>query len=116
MKLTKRQAVRKHIKMWDWLAKHPGRWKLGYFQAHPRLTIPENECYFCDQARLQCGACLGAPVLWSKVGGCEDIGSSFLNWVCAASDEDLREKYAKQMVDGGRKILKRLRRKGGANG
>ena len=49
MKLTKREALRKSIEMWDWLAK-TGNSKLDWFKFKRITDIPSSGCYLCEWA------------------------------------------------------------------
>jgi len=113
MKLSLRQAVTKCRKQWAWIAKHPTNDKDDYFKAHPRLKVPYATCYFCEYVprsdiRIGCGKCPGLGVLWGVC--CFDKYSPYVNWEEAYGDGGYKAtaKYARQMVKGCDKILKRL--------
>lgn len=74
MKLTKKQAVKRHRKMWKWLAKQTQKRQDGYltkedyFKEHPWLAVPHKRCYLCEYAKERhvdegkwCDKC---PLVW----------------------------------------------------
>ena len=63
--MTKEEAIRKHRKMWRWLAKNPGERKEDYlrkFEPEARLS---TDCYLCDYVyKNHKGHCRCCPVEW----------------------------------------------------
>ena len=105
VKLTKREALRKSIKLWDWLAK-TGKWKSDYdFGGHK----PFSGCFLCEWIHKwewieDCCRC--------PLKGCMDMGKPYQKWEDARVVVALRKKYAKQVADLCRKALKRELQKG----
>lgn len=75
------EAVRKTLKMWRWLANHPGMGKLEFLDTIPPLDWPGNDwCYLCDEwGKFECDGC----PLDSELTHCALDHSPFERWVQA---------------------------------
>ena len=95
MKLTKKQAVKEHRKMWNWIADETERQKRkvskeDYFNAHPEYEMrPLLDCFCCeydDQHELR--NCRYCPVLWNTENHrCYWNGTVFGSWGSTESCE-----------------------------
>ena len=111
--MTRRQAIEKCRDMWDILAENGGGdgfdKREAYMAVGGRLSSP-TACFFCDynhtHKRHYCDiTCIGADI-W---GGhnCTISNSLFDKWVYAKTPRT-RQKYAKQIADGCRKLLEKM--------
>ena len=77
-KLRKRRALKNTMKMWSWLAWHPGASKLDYFRREGIITPPLNSCFACEYANKQLDSpnliCMYCPVdEWAKQADTYDV-------------------------------------------
>ncbi|SDY29880.1 hypothetical protein [Eubacterium barkeri] len=78
MEPTKSEAVRRHRKMWNWIADETDRLKFKvekceYFYNFEIEDIPSLECYCCEYLfNLGNCKCLnGCPIDWGNYFGCQ---------------------------------------------
>ena len=78
-------AVKKTIKMWEWLTK-TGFMKSTYFRKHPeKRPIPQDCCYLCEQ--FNCFSCY-----------IDCYETSFDDWSTAKNRKE-RKLYAQQFLN-----------------
>ena len=94
MKLNKKETIRLHRELWDWLYKHPSKdkedwpeWARNYGYSSVR-----NLCFLCDYKGICC------PVSWVKTDTCQGKGSYYFSW-SSAKTLKTRKKYAKLIRD-----------------
>lgn len=78
-------AVKKTIKMWEWLRDNPSKGKHDYFIKHNlsrRFTLVD--CYLCFYwiDRIKGTGCHGCPLSTKNHPTCGKIHSPFLRWGC----------------------------------
>ena len=118
MKLSKRKSIEYCMEMWDILARTGGDWK---DEAYDELRIERCElprsvyshCFACEYRENHKGdycdeRCILADI-WG-VAGCEEYGSPYWGWHTSLSSQK-RRKYAKEIADGCRKLLKKMDKK-----
>src|SRR5512145_2417705 len=110
-KLTLRQALIATRNIWDWLARHPEKDKLGLPKRFKAWEY-QNHCPCCEyveqhddlDAPKSCGLC---PLigLWPE-GCCSSHSSPYYQWEESVGQE--RSRHAKRIADACRRELKRL--------
>lgn len=81
MKLTRKQAIKEHRKMWNWLAEHPEKDKGDYLESNDfeynGFEYVESECFLCHYNHQNEGKYCGEECIidWGDTGGC--IGTTF---------------------------------------
>ena len=98
MPLTKLDALKKSLEMWEWLAQQPYKSKAQYFYYNNITDIPLCECYMCEWCDItpksdqHCELC---PIDWLGNGDftrnfrCERYPSPYRRW----------EDYIKELGD-----------------
>ena len=96
MGLTRKQTIRLHKEIWDWLSKNPKKQKDDW----PRwefnggiIKYTANLCFLCEQSH-GCTSCLLDP----QPMGEECLGGLFDNWQ-GAKTPAARKKYAALIRD-----------------
>ena len=93
--MTRKEAIRNHRKMWNWLAENPGKWKRDYLMRYdPEAKLVAN-CYLCEYTWLLCNEC---PLEW-KTDRC--FRGLFGEWEYAmkCGDYALAAEIAKQIAE-----------------
>lgn len=108
MKITKKEAIKNHRKMWNWIA---NRLELGeyvdkkdYFKRHGIITRPSCLCYACEYSdqfrdKMPCEKC---PIDWGKTEdgksrSCTNNHSLYLQYI-VEGDLKKRAKLARQIA------------------
>lgn len=88
----KKLAIRKHRKMWRWLAEHPDKGKWEYLKLYNSKGAEIESCFACTYAeRLAHDAdddwCRHCPLDW---GGrdCRNFDSLFMDWLNSIEPEE----------------------------
>lgn len=76
MELTRKQAIKEHRKMWNWLAEYPEKDKSDYLKSND-FEYVDNECFLCHYSQQNEGKCCGKECIidWGNTSGC--IGTTF---------------------------------------
>ena len=109
MKLTKKQAVKEHRKMWNWIADETERQKRkvskeDYFNAHPEYEIPFCKCFCCEyDLKNGIGNCVKCPIKWSGARNigiccCIENAASYNKWFYSMAWKDAA-KYAREIAN-----------------
>ena len=112
--MTQREALEKTIKMWDWMAEHPGMDKLDYFLEEDILPIPHNACYLCEE--IDARGCENCPLYgrWGsshlEAATCLSASSLYSLWG-QASRPGAEIRYAKAIAARCREILAEMETK-----
>ncbi len=99
MKLTRKQAIRNHRKMWNWIADETEKRdvkvkKADYFRENGITDEPYTLCYCCEFARqlaFKVKECIFCPIKWGDNANatCCDGCKIFLKWITSsAGDKD----------------------------
>ena len=96
--MTRKQAIRMHRELWDWLFHHPSKGKKDW----PRwelnggdIEAAAADCFLCEYMRENRKVCDRCPLLWPGGGMCVVV---FERWRTARSPAT-RKKHAKTMRD-----------------
>lgn len=90
--LTKKEVVRKHRAMWNWIADYIEKKKEG--QCIPKLKImyleehnetPLCSCYCCEYNKQLDDDCKFCPVIWGSNSGCYGEKSLYRQCMCATT-------------------------------
>lgn len=93
--MTQINYEEEHRKLWNWLADHPDKRAIDYFESWKVDRIPKNRCFACEVAGQKangvygfrsCGFC---PLGGLGVVGCK--GGLFMDYVFSGSLDDRRE-------------------------
>lgn len=112
-KLTRKEALKHHINLWNWLTENPEKYKENY---HFFLENDvKHNCFACEYSKqngsFHCNDDCIIPI-FAEQETCADDDSVFSLWCDALSDGDKksrnRAKYAKIIADSGREALKAL--------
>ena len=99
--MTKEEAIRKHRKMWRWLAKNPGERKEDYLRKFDPEARLGTDCYLCgyvnENHKRNCRYC---PVKWPEES-CYCYGGLYSKWFDAMNYENyaLAAEIAKQIAE-----------------
>ena len=100
VKVNKVEAVEKTVRMWEWLACNPSRYKRKYFEEFGITDRPrKDDCYLCDAFRemeFRRNGCPGCP-LYEAGEHCFEKSSAFYMWMTASSE--VRSDSAQKIVD-----------------
>lgn len=90
-------AVKKTIKMWEWLRDNPDKEKRNYFIKH-KLKVPVNcECHLCDIWNNGKIICFDEKTN-CPLNACEGLGAPFNKWNLSHS-KVIRTRNAQIIVD-----------------
>lgn len=115
MKITKKEAIKNHRKMWNWIADQLEKGfyvtKSDYFKHHGITSVPHCTCYACeynDQFIMKGGIvcpelCAKCPIDWGKHNAGERLlctyeGSAYQKFTCAQTFEE-KAKYAREIAN-----------------
>lgn len=126
MKLTKRKAIEYCAEMWEKVAEdnagsvtdgeYPTKWNAYGKMRVKHKNLPSEIthcCFFCEYTDKDCPSCPGLSI-WGATKRtntqCEALRSPYRKWANAKTPRT-RKKYAKQIADGCRKLLKEMDKK-----
>lgn len=111
--MTKREAKRRTIKMWKWLAEHPSCDKSAFFLHHPEERVlkrsnplscaiesdhPYSDCWLCEyfvhlkrDRGSSLGECDGCPLNEGAFQGCMYYNSPYRAWKYGETKEQRTE-------------------------
>lgn len=86
--MTLEECRENHKKLWNWIADETRKrgvkiLKEDYFEEHPDLPIPKNNCYLCEYAKQFPHyhiICINCPIFNTKEE-CGNVDSSYRKWV-----------------------------------
>ena len=118
MKLSKRQAIQYCMEMWEILAR-TGGWDKGVAYKELRRKNPKlpssiyGYCFACEydethKVRYCDNTCILTDVWEGR--SCDDHGTPYDRWERVKTSRT-RKKYAKEIADGCRKLLKEMDKK-----
>lgn len=102
----RKKAIKKHRKMWRWLAEHPDKRKFEYLEMHDPKADLHNDCYLCEYATNRAPAaeifelyvCDHCPLDWDG-NECPGHFSLYADWHYARPDAEERAKIARQIAE-----------------
>ena len=115
--MNTKEALKKSIILWDWLADNPGAGKVdGLLACFPHsATMPLYNCFLCesvkrdvpgaDRKEADCSQCPVWTVTDEEDFGCESDASPYAAW----NDNRLNRTAALEVADLCRKALEELR-------
>lgn len=85
MKLTKKEAIKRHRELWGWLAENPMKDELDW-PGWERYDAALNDCFLCEYTSNKYSKCEHCPVEFKEtndyprgtVGYC--LGGLFIRW------------------------------------
>lgn len=92
MKLTKKEAIKRHRELWGWLAENPMKDKLDW-PGWERYDAALNDCFLCEYTSNKFSKCEHCPV-WFKENGFDRgtvpycLGGLFYRWEVATNLEE----------------------------
>ncbi len=89
-RLTKREALRLTVELWEWLGAEYGRTKGDYAWEG---QIPTNACFLCEYRSLHQPyprPCKSCPLYkkWDGCNECDDDGSPYHIWEVAMAEQN----------------------------
>lgn len=105
-RITKKEAVRKHRAMWNWIADYIEKKKeeqcipeLKSMYLEKQSGMVENNCYCCEYVRSICYECeKSCPVVWKPTLSCCDPGGIYRKCIDALTWEEQAE-IARQIAN-----------------
>ena len=102
----RKKAIKKHRKMWRWLAENPGKGKLSYLMLYDPKADLERDCYLCEYAinkampyeiiiSRYCNHC---PLHWNG-SECNSYFSLYADWFHSKLNSEERAKLARQIAE-----------------
>lgn len=110
LNLTREQTIKKHRKMWNWIAYETLKRKRkvlkeDYFEEHGISMIPYCECYCCDydydySIKYDSYRCKACPIIWPDNMTCPNDNSLYEQFYsCRNKDYKEAAELARQIAE-----------------